>query len=61
MIKIKIHNVHEIVEQEKSWLISKIAPFVVDVERKVEESIVQQLQQVFVEKNIVAEFRIEKE
>ncbi|MCA9731096.1 hypothetical protein KC799_03145 [candidate division KSB1 bacterium] len=61
MIKIKIHNVHEIVEQEKSWLISKIAPFVVDVERKVEEAIVQQLQEVFVEKNIVAEFRIEKE
>jgi len=61
MIKIKIHNIHEIVEQEKNWLISKVAPFVVDVERKVEETIVEQLEEVFVSKNIKASIIIEKE
>ena len=61
MIKIKIHNIHEIVEQEKSWLISKVAPFVVDVERKVEETIVEQLEEVFLSKNIKASIIIEKE
>ncbi len=61
MIKIKIHNIHEIVEQERSWLISKVAPFVVDVERKVEEAIVEQLQEVFLSKKIKAEICIEKD
>ncbi|KAA3616570.1 MAG: hypothetical protein DWQ05_12635 [Calditrichaeota bacterium] len=61
MIKIKIQNIDEIVQQEKSWLVSKVAPLVVDVERKVEEAIVKQLEEVFLEKNIIAEIRIEKE
>ncbi len=53
MIKIKIHNIHEIVEQEKGRLVSKLAPFLVDVERKVEETIVEQLEDVFLSKNIL--------
>ena len=61
MIKIKINNIHEIVEQEKSWLVSKVAPFIVDVEQKVEEEIVKQLEEVFSSKNIKASIIIEKE
>ena len=61
MIKIKIKNIHEIVEQEKNWFISKMAPFFVDVEQKVEEAIVAQLKEVFNSKNIKAEIKIERD
>ena len=61
MIKIKIKNVHEIVEQEQNWFISKMAPFFVDVEQKVEEAIVAQLKEVFNSKNIKAEIKIERD
>ena len=61
MIKIKIKNIHEIVEQEKNWFISKMAPFFVDVEQKVEEAIVVQLKEVFNSKNIKAEIKIERD
>jgi hypothetical protein len=61
MIKIKIHNIQEIVEQEKGRLVSRLAPLLIDVERKVEETIVEQLKDVFQSKNIKASIIIEKE
>lgn len=61
MIKIKIKNAEEIVEREKSWLISKVAPYFVDVESRVEQAIVAQLIEVFQAKNIIAEISVSKE
>lgn len=54
MITIKIINHKEIVKNERNWLLSKIAPFFVDVESKVEEALVEQLKDVFKERNIQA-------
>jgi hypothetical protein len=54
MIKIKITNPEEIVESERNWLLSKVAPYFVDVETKVEEAIVVQLKEVFAQRNIRA-------
>lgn len=61
MIMIKINNVEEIVKNERNWLLSKIAPFFVDVESKVEEAIVEQLKDVFASKNIDAVITIVRE
>lgn len=54
MIKIKITNPEEIVKSERNWLLSKVAPYFVDVETKVEEAIVVQLKEVFAQRNIRA-------
>jgi len=61
VIKIKIKNVDQIVKNERSWLISKIAPYFVDVEKKVEEAIVKQIREVFRAKKIRASITIVKE
>lgn len=58
MITIKITNPKEIVKNERNWLLSKIAPFFVDVESRVEEALVEQLKEVFKEKNIQAVIEI---
>jgi hypothetical protein len=58
MITIKIINHKEIVKNERNWLLSKIAPFFVDVESRVEEALVEQLKEVFKEKNIQAVIEI---
>lgn len=58
MITIKIKNADEIVKNEKSWVISKIVPYFIDVQLKVEEAIVDQLKEEFISKNISAEFLI---
>ncbi|MEL6822241.1 MAG: hypothetical protein AAFP70_10800 [Calditrichota bacterium] len=58
MIKIEIKNHREIVKKERSRLISALAPFFVDVEQRVEEEIVKQIQQVFNMRGIEADFKI---
>lgn len=58
MITIKIINPEEIVKNERNWLLSKIAPFFVDVESKVEEALAKQLEEVFRERNIQAVIEI---
>ncbi len=54
MIIIKILNAREIIEKEKGAVVSRIAPFFVDINSKVEEEIVRQLEAVFAERNIRA-------
>lgn len=61
MIKIKIKNHKQIVANERSWLISKIAPIFVDLEQRVEEAIVHEIQEVFDRKNIKALIHIVRE
>ncbi len=52
MIVIKVLNAEEVIARERGRLLSKLAPFFVDVERRVEEEIVKQLQAVFEERRI---------
>lgn len=54
MITIKILNAREIVENEKGAVVSRLAPFFVDINSRVEEEIVRQLEEVFAERNIRA-------
>ena len=61
MITIKITNAEEIVKNERHWIVSKIAPFFVDVESKVEEAIVEEIKEVFARRNIRAEIAIVRE
>lgn len=58
MIRIKIKNHREIVRKERSRLVSALAPFFVDVEQRVEEEIVKQIEQVFKTRGIEADFEI---
>ncbi|MGH1363666.1 MAG: hypothetical protein ACRBF0_08925 [Calditrichia bacterium] len=58
MIQIKIKNHRQILRKERSRLVSTLAPFFVDVEQRVEEEIVKQIQQVFESHNIEADFEI---
>ena len=61
MIKIKIKNHDQIVKNEKNWWISKIAPFFVDVEKRVEEAIVKEIRDIFRQKKIKAHIQITTE
>ncbi|MCB0293919.1 MAG: hypothetical protein KDI38_06785, partial [Calditrichaeota bacterium] len=61
MIVIKVKNAREIVAKRKGRFLSKIAPWFVDVERRVEEEIVRQLQSVFAEQDIQAVIEVVKE
>ena len=61
MIVIKVKNAREIVAKHKGRFLSKIAPWFVDVERRVEEEIVRQLQSVFAEQDIQAVIEVVKE
>lgn len=61
MIVIRIKNVREIVAKRKGRFLSKIAPWFIDVERRVEEEIVRQLQSVFAEQDIQAVIEVVKE
>ncbi len=54
MITIKILNAREVIENEKGAVISRLAPFFVDINARVEEEIVRQLKEVFAERNIRA-------
>lgn len=54
MITIKITNSREIVATEKGRLVSHIAPLFVNLERKVEEEIVREIDRIFRERNIQA-------
>ncbi len=58
MITIKIENAREIVANERGRLVSKLAPFFVNLERKVEQEIVNELKRVFEEKKVKARINI---
>jgi len=61
MIKIKIKNPKKIIKNEKGWLASKIAPFVIDIDKKVESIIADELKKKLKERDIEAEISIEVE
>lgn len=61
MIVIKITNARDIVRGKKGRFISNIAPLFVDLETKVEEAIVRQIEDVFKKNNIEAVITIVKE
>lgn len=58
MIKIKILNPHEIVAREKGRLVSRMAPFFINIEAMVEAEIVRQLKEVFRARQIEADITI---
>jgi len=58
MIQIKIKNHRQILRKERSRLVSTLAPFFVDVQQRVEEEIVSEIQQVFESRGIEADFEI---
>jgi len=58
MIVIKVLNAEEVVSRERGRLLSKLAPLFVDVERRVEQEIVKQLQTVFEERRIQTDISI---
>ncbi len=60
MIKIKITNYQELLQREKSRLVARLAPYFVDVERKVEEIIAAKIEEVFRENDVKAVITIEK-
>ena len=60
MIKIKITNSQELLRQKKSRLVARLAPYFMDVERKVEEIIVAKIEEVFRENDVKAVITIEK-
>ena len=61
MITIRILNAREVVEKEKGKLVSRIAPFFTDLDRRVEEEIVKELKKSFAERNIDVEIEIVRE
>lgn len=61
MIKIKVLNSKQIVANERGKFISRLAPYFIDLDRRVEEEIVKQIEKVFAERNIIAEISIVKE
>lgn len=54
MITIKITNPKQIIENEKGWLMAKIAPLSGDIQERVEAAIVEELKQNFEKRNIKA-------
>jgi len=60
MIKITITNSQELLRRKKSRLVARLAPYFMDVERKVEEIIVAKIEEVFRENDVKAVITIEK-
>ncbi len=58
MIIIKITNADEIVKNHRNWFISRLAPYFMDVETRVEKAVAEQIKQIFAEKNIQAKITI---
>lgn len=58
MITIKILNPRQVVAQERGRLVARVASYFIDLERRVEEEIVKEIQKVFEERNIKAEISI---
>lgn len=54
MIVIKVTNAKEVIKREKGWFVAKIAPYLFDIEAKVEEIIADEIKKVFQEKGIQA-------
>ncbi len=55
MITIRIENAEEIVKQEKGFLVSKLAPYFIDIQAKVEQAIAEEIRTALQEKNVEAE------
>ena len=54
MITIKITNVQSIVEKQQGWFVANVVGAVVDLERKVEEVIVEKLKTSLLEQGVEA-------
>ena len=52
MITIKITNVQSIVEKQQGWFVANVVGAVVDLERKVEEVIVEKLKTSLLEQGV---------
>jgi hypothetical protein len=55
MIVIEVTNINELVEREKGALLARLAPYVTDIEAKVEKMIVDELENAFRERGIRAD------
>ncbi len=55
MITIRIENAEEIVKQEKGFFVSKLAPYFIDIQAKVEQAIAEEIRTALQEKNVEAE------
>jgi len=54
MITIKITNAREIVERERNWFVAKLAPYLVDVQNRVEKEIAKEIERSLVARKIQA-------
>ena len=54
MITIKITNTSEIIERERSWFIAKLAPYLFDVQSRIEKKIAEEIKKSLLAKNIQA-------
>jgi hypothetical protein len=54
MITIKITNVDDIVEQQKGWFVAHVVGVVVDLEKRVEEVVMEKLRASLAEQGVVA-------
>ncbi len=54
MITIKITNALEIIEKERSSLVAKLAPYLFDVQSRVEQKIAEEIKKSLLAKNIQA-------
>ncbi len=61
MITIKIKNVREIVAKERGQLVARLGWLFTDLERKVEEEVIQQIKAAFDEREIEADISIVRE
>ncbi len=61
MIIIKITNARQISENEKGWLLSKVAHHFTDIQLKVEEEIASEIQKAFSARNIEAVISVVKD
>jgi len=61
MITIKITNAREIVERERNWFVAKLAPYIIDVQTRVEKEIAKEIEKELGERKIQAVVSVVKE
>ena len=54
MITIKITNAQQIVERERNWFVSKVAPLFIDIQSTIEKKIAKEIEKSLVERKIQA-------
>jgi len=61
MITIKITNATELVEKEKNRFVARIAPFFIDVQKRVEQEIAREIKKALEERGVQAEVSVESD